>query len=148
MNGLGLRIGGIPVCMVRMIDMLREYLAILIRTGPRVAFEELINRLVAASTVASIEVHAAPRPEFLPTGKVLFTGGDTLRDLDVVLSKSVLSLAEAGKASDIEKAVADLIGDISPFRPSASQAVNSSFATKSGDYKPLVVDQAPAILGV
>lgn len=69
-------------------------------------------------------------------------------DLDDLPSESASALAEAGDTSANENAVADLIGEISPSHPSASNAVSASSPVWSDDDKQLVVDHAAATSGV
>lgn len=69
-------------------------------------------------------------------------------DLDVVSSEYVPILAAAGKTSAIQKAVASLIGDVSPSHPSKSNAVNISSPIESGADWLMTLSQAPATSGV
>lgn len=69
-------------------------------------------------------------------------------DLDVLPSEPVPPSAEAGDARSTGKGVADLIGEVSPSHPSASQDVSTFSSAGSNDDRPLVVDHAQNISSV
>lgn len=115
---------------------------------PRAACEELINLSVADLTVPYFEVITAFGTRSVRSGGFGSTRGETPTNLDIVPYESDPLYAEEEGGSAIEKAMADLIGDISPSRPSASHALKTSTSTGSDDDRPFVVDQAPATLNV
>lgn len=67
--------------------------------------------------------------------------GHNLIDLGVVPSESSSSSAEAGNTSAIEKAVAELIVEMSLSHQSVSYAVNSYFHAGSVEGKPFVIEK-------
>lgn len=133
MNGPGTGVVGILVRRDGMMGKLQEDLAILIRACLRAACEKLINFSMDDSTAASFGASATPGTGSLPTCEVVPTLGETLMDLDIVTSESVPPPAEVSDASDIEKTVADLIGDVRSSSASASQAVDASYSVGRHD---------------
>lgn len=73
-------------------------------------------------------------------------------DIDGVPSKTVPPPPEAGDIGAVEKAVAELVGNVPsshpPTLPRRTHAVNAPSSAGNDDDKPLVVEQAPANLGV
>lgn len=110
------------------------------RNGPLFACEELINFLEVDFNATSNISLATRGPRSLPTGEVISTRVESLIDLNFVPSESVPPLAEASEVRAIEKAVADIINDMSSSHPSASHVMNASSAAGSDDEQPLVVD--------
>lgn len=124
-----------------MIGKLKLNFATLIRIVFCAACVELVKISVSDLTTASVAISSASSTEPLSTDAVGLARGGALIDLDVVLFKFVLFLAEAGDASAIEKSEAGLIGKVRSSHPSASHAVSTSCPTGSNDNKPLVIDK-------
>lgn len=85
-NDLGAGIEGIVLRLNKMMGEMQEHFAVRIRTCPRAACEELISLSVADLTAESFVASKDAAPRSPPTGEVASAWGDTLKDLDVVLS--------------------------------------------------------------
>lgn len=105
-------------------DLLLDYTTS-IRDGHRASCEKLINLTVAVFTAAPVDASAAPSAGSTPAGDANPLPSTTFMDLDVVSSGSVHLRAETGDANAIRKAVAELIGNVIPSRPSACHARNA-----------------------
>lgn len=124
---------GIVVRMGELMDKLREDLTASIRYGPCATYVDLVSLLVADFTVASTDTFIAPCARAVPTGEAVSPRGNMLMDLNVAPAGSVPLPAEDGNAEAIEKAIAYLIGYISPSHPSPSHAVNVPSLAVSDD---------------
>lgn len=99
--------------------------AALIRNCPRAASEELLSLVVADFTAVSVYTAAILAVRSATAGEAVPLGGTTHMELDPVPAWSVPLPAKACNANAIEKAGADLIVDVSPFRLSKTPAVNA-----------------------
>lgn len=90
--------------------------------------KELNKLSVADFTAASISASTSHGTGSLPTVEVLSAPHETFMDLDVVPSKCVPPLPEAGDASSIKKTAAAPIGDKATSNPAASHAVRAFYA--------------------
>lgn len=148
MNGLGTGVYSILLLLDGVMRSPQEELSALVRDVPGAACKELTNVSVAGFTAPPIGSPDFVDLKSLPTGEVASALCGILMDLELDPSKSVPSPADAATVSFIEKAVADLMGDVRPSPRLVLHAVNVPSPLESDEDKQPVVHQAPAIPAV
>lgn len=103
---------------------------------------KLTNNAVAKFTAASGGTSSTPVAGPAPACEAVSSKAIAILDLEFGPIESMPVPAEDGDVNAIEKAVADLIGDVSP------RGVNAPFLAGSDDEKPLAVALHPLSFGI